>query len=652
MGDRVSNQTLSDLITGRRRVDPWTGAARAALGQGLGMGWGDEAEAQVESLKYGIPYEEALQRIRQEYAQYSKEYPISSTALEFAGGIAPAIGMMFVPGAQGAAATQAQRSTLGALGRLAALGGATGAVSGAGSAEEGQRGSGAVSGATIGTILGVGTPVAMRGTTGAMQWLKSRLPTESVAKQQAEKMLYDAVVNRSKMTPQQMEATLAADRAAGVPSTIANISPATARLTRGVAKTGSEGSDLIENVLSGQKFGGRERVHQQVVKGLNPKDYYDELSSLQADLRTKAAPFYQSAYAAGEVTDPAVLGFLTRPQFKQGLKEAQHLLEAEGRDVDMSRPTVEMLDQVKRGIDTLIERETDAITGKMTNKGRVYTAEKNKFLDALDTAVPDYAKARIIYKGDAELVDAMRKGLNNFGSMDPEQVTKLVTGMSDAEKQAFRTGVARKLYDTIMVPSGDVNVAQRLIGSPEAQLKLQPLFESPAQFNLFKNAMEREAQLFKHSSRILGGSDTAENLAIRESLAGSNNLTDFLDRAIAGGGFKAGLSGLALNAISWGKMTDKTASRLAEMLMAKDPHEVAAVVKFLEQHAASEAPRAVKATAAERGAVMGGATTVWPAPSVEQATPEPTDIEADISAQPTPGIPSIEADIEAAQQPK
>ena len=45
MGDKVSNLTLSDLVLGKRSVDPYLNTARAVLGQGLGMGWGDEAEA-------------------------------------------------------------------------------------------------------------------------------------------------------------------------------------------------------------------------------------------------------------------------------------------------------------------------------------------------------------------------------------------------------------------------------------------------------------------------------------------------------------------------------------------------------------------------------------------------------------------------------
>ena len=49
MGDKVSNLTLSDLVTGRRPVDPYLNTARAVLGQGVGMGWGEEAEAWLRS---------------------------------------------------------------------------------------------------------------------------------------------------------------------------------------------------------------------------------------------------------------------------------------------------------------------------------------------------------------------------------------------------------------------------------------------------------------------------------------------------------------------------------------------------------------------------------------------------------------------------
>jgi hypothetical protein len=396
-----------------------------------------------------------------------------------------------------------------------------------------------------------------------------------------------------------------------------------------------------------QKLGARERAHQQTTKALQPGDYYDDLANLQKEMRTLADPAYLQAYSHGEVTDPKVLKFLQLPQFKQGLAEAEKLLAAEGRELDMSKPTVEVLDQVKRGIDTLIEGQTDSLTGKTTSLGRIYVTKKNEFLKALDKAVPDYEIARGIYAGGAELQDAMRKGINEFGRMDHEQVIKLVSGMGEAEKHAFRTGVARDLYDKIMKPSGNFNAAQRLIGSPEMQAKLQPLFDNPAQFELFKNALEREAQLFNQSNKILGGSPTGKRTQMREMLENDSTVGDAMMGAVTGG-WKASLASSVVGALRKGQMTEKTSAKLADMLMSKDPHEVAAVVKMLDEQAAAAIPKAVKASAAEAGATTGTASAIFPSP--EGKAPE-VNVEADLETEDKTANeiqgPDIDADLEA-----
>lgn len=659
-------------------ADPYVGAARAALGQGLGMGWGDEGEAWLRSKLGGVPYEQALKQIRQEYAQYSKEYPITSTAAEFAGGVAPAVGMMLLPGAQPAGAAQLGTSTMGALAKLAALGGATGAVSGAGSAEEGQRGSGAVSGATIGTILGVGTPVAMRGTTGAARWLRDRLaPTEaSISRRAGEKMTQ--AMRESNLTPQQIEQLAARDRAMGVPSVVANVDNAMADLAEAVAQRTGKGTRRVEKTLTQQKTGARERTYQQVRKGLQPGDYYADEERLVKELRSKAKDIYDDAYAHGDVDDPRIVEVLKNPRFQEFFNKARGIAETEGqaanlRGEDPSRfalpelykptgkftdsgaeileltklPDVRTLDYIKRGIDATIE---SGFKGQGLSKAEASALRdlRREFVNAIDENVPAYKAARQAYAGDLEVIDAMRTGMNDFNKLDHEQVIKLVSGMGDAEKDAFRTGVARHLYSTVMDPSTNFNAANRIINSPETVAKLQPLFDNPSQFRLFQTALERESQLFHQANKILGGSQTAKRGAMRESLEEGPGVGDAISAAVTGGGFGTTLANITLRSLRNKTITPQVADKLSDMLMAKDPHEVAAVVKFLEQHAASEAPRAVRGTAAERGAVMGGATTVWPAPQEEQATPAPTDIEADISAQPAPEIPSIEADIEAA----
>ena len=170
------------------------GGTRAALGQGLGMGWGDEAEAWLRSRLSEQSYEDALKQVRGEYGRFSQQYPFTAGAAEFAGGMIPGAVAMMIPGAQTVGTAQAQRSAMGALAKLGALGATTGAVSGAGYAENPEdRAAGALSGSVLGGVLGAATPPALRGIQGASSWLRSRLfPTEASATKRATQLVAES----------------------------------------------------------------------------------------------------------------------------------------------------------------------------------------------------------------------------------------------------------------------------------------------------------------------------------------------------------------------------------------------------------------------------------------------------------------------------
>jgi len=631
------------------------GGTRAALGQGLGMGWGDEAEAWLRSRLGQENYEDALQRIRGEYGRFSQQYPVTAGVSEFAGGMIPGAAAMMIPGAQTVGTAQMQRSAMGALAKMGALGATTGAVSGAGYADDGDRAAGAIAGSVMGGVLGAATPPALRGIQGAAGWLRSRLfPTEASATKRATQLVAESAA-RTGMTPQQIEAAVARDRAVGVPATVANVAPALERRARGVAKTGGTGSERITEVMGAQKAGSAtlpgapERVMQQVQTALQPGDYFDDLANLRQTMRTKAAPYYDAAYAHGEVADPDVLKFLELPQFQQGVQEAKKLLAAEGRELPMAKvvdpvsgetvdrlaPTVEVLDQVKRGLDALIEKETDTLTGKTSSLGRIYVQKKNEFLDALDQAVPEYAQARAVYRGDAEVMDAMRSGMEKFPRMKHEEVAALVRGFSDAEKEAFKTGVARNLYSVAMEPKTSVDTAGRIIGSREMQDKLRPLFASDAQFDLFKSALVRESQLFKTASRVLGGSDTAENLQmIREiNEEGGGWLMDTLESMATGTGWGRSIANSALRFMNKAQVNDKTAAKMADMLMSSDPADVAAVVRALENFNQRAVPQARRASATEAGTATALPTAIYSPPGEEAAIREAMGEEIKPAAQ-------------------
>lgn len=615
---------------------------RAAVGQGVGMGWGDEAEAWLRSkLPQGRPYQEELARINQEYSDFAKKNRFGSSAAELAGGFVP--GMLIPP------VGVASRAT-GALSRLAAspvtrgavIGAGFGGVAGAGSAQPDKRLEGALEGSASGAVLGAAIPAAIRGGSAAAGWLRERLvPSEGTITSRAAGKINQAL-REGDLTPSAIAEKVAADRASGIPSTLANTDPSLVALAETVAQRSGAGSRRVQERLGGQAAGSRERVYSKVKGALHPEEFHAEEQKLIESLRRQAASLYDDAYKIGSVKDPRILNALEDPQFKKFYDRAREIADREalaaklrGEDprkyqlesiytVDADGvakltdvPDVRTLDYIKRGIDATVERGFKG-EGMSTAEANSLRELRKVFVNAIDeatldptTGVSPYKAARAAYAGDMEVLDALRKGRKEFKKLDHEEVVDMLKTMSSAEKDAFRTGVVRDMYDTIMTPSATVNAAQRVIGSPETNEKLKPLFDTPEHFNLFKTAIERESQLFQQASRILAGSPTERRIQARESFERNPPVGQVVGDAIAGG-FNTSLINLAARSARNATMSDAVADKVSKLLMSSDPHEVAAAVKLLEKYG-SGAERASKALGrAESGLVSGSAVATPP----------------------------------------
>jgi hypothetical protein len=670
---------LNNTARGNRPpVNRKVGDVRALLGQGLGMGWGDEGEAWLRSKLGSGNYEDNLAKIRDEYARYSAENPYAAGSLEFAGGMLPAVGMMLTPGGQPAALAQTGRASAGFLSRLAqspmarsiAAGGTTGAVAGAGTATEGERGSGAGTGALMGTTLGAAIPVGMRTAGSGYNWLKERLmPTPQGIQDRASAKMLEAL-KQAQLTPQQMEAVMKKDASMRVPSTIANVDPAVVDLAEAVAQRVGSGRQVVAKTLNQQKAGIRERTYDQVKKGLKPGEFYADEDRLVKELRDFAGKAYDDAYSVGSVNDPKIMTILEQPEVKSVYDLARqiasgeanlakvrgqdpskfkleplYIADAEGNIKISSIPDVRTLDYMKRAMDAMVKSGFSSTDATVKTQANTLKQMRNELRDRLKTVVPEYETALTKYAGDMEVIDAMRAGMDKFRGMDHEEVAKLVKGMSPSEKEAFRTGVARDIYGQIMGPASVRNSAQNVIGSPEMQQKLMPLFDNPAHFNLFKAALERESQLFNQANSILANSSTARRAQMNKEFEGDNSMGEAIGNAITGG-FWSSLTGLAAKAAKSTTMTQDTADKLAGMLMSNNPAEVAATVKVLEDYAKKAAPREARATKAEIGTTMGTTSAIFPSQAPQQTAP---DLESDIQSSPNQikGAPDIEADIEA-----
>jgi hypothetical protein len=149
------------------------------------------------------------------------------------------------------------------------------------------------------------------------------------------------------------------------------------------------------------------------------------------------------------------------------------------------------------------------------------------------------------------------------------------------------------------------------------QEKLAMLFDNPAEFDLYKAALMRESQLYKESNKILGNSSTARRTELGKSLDEDTGMIESAAKA-ATGNFSGALSGLLMGAIRSGQMSKARAEKMAEMLMAKDPHEVAAAVQMIEDYATKQAPKKFKATLGEAGTVTGTSSAIYPAPAATE----------------------------------
>ena len=144
------------------------------LAQGLSLGFADEIEAFVKSLK-GDDYGQTVQAIRNGIADYREDNATGAFAAEMTGAAIPTLAAIIAAPFTGGSSTAAVAPSLAKLvGQGLKAGATTGGISGVGAAEGGpkERLKGGVVGATVGGLTGGATPVVTKTATGAYQALK------------------------------------------------------------------------------------------------------------------------------------------------------------------------------------------------------------------------------------------------------------------------------------------------------------------------------------------------------------------------------------------------------------------------------------------------------------------------------------------------
>lgn len=292
-------------------------------------------------------------------------------------------------------------------------------------------------------------------------------------------------------------------------------------------ETGLQNATTILQRLKDRAGGLEERVTEQVNQGLKPDDFFEKEQQLLDDLYSNSDPLYKKAYAQFPTIKSKVLNnLLTTPDGKKAVKIALREMRNEGKKIGkqdamnmVTQPSLEFLDKVKQGLDRLITKEEGhGMNYKATSLGKSMRSLRDALRNEMDEATTVkggnslYKAAREQYAGDLEMVDALRAGRDEFSKLQPQQLDKLIRGLSFAERDAFRTGVAQSLFENLQAPTTDVNSARRVIGSTAMQAKLRTLFDNDKQFELFRTALEREAELHELDKKSIRRGEAGQEL--------------------------------------------------------------------------------------------------------------------------------------------
>lgn len=584
----VINKVMTEAYNRKigAKVEPQTDAeigrdviGRVGVGQGLMMGFGDEiaayirstggstigrAKAQAKARETGVPmpsYEQALAEERAGIAAAREQYPKSALAAELTGALVPTVATL------GAAApvTAARTGTLAGnivrgAGYGMGVGAGTGAISGFGTAEggAGNRALGATQGALIGGVTGGVLGAAVPAASGFAQSLFAS-PEKRAARWAS------SLLESENLTPAQVKADYAAAQAAGVkPEILADIYPGSgiARETqRLITYPGADRRTLTKDLYErAREQGPRITTEFEQALGTQQK-IFPEFEALEKARRTNAAPLYAQAYPE-QIRNKALDDLITRAP-DEAFAEARKAARYEGLDfpdlVGTNRQgkravvfdyTVKDIDMLKRGLDDIIERNTDSITGKLNSEARRAVSLKDDILNAVDAQSPSYKMAREAWAGPSSVMSSMKKGQMLFNERS-EITAKEIAKMTDSEKDGFLIGVLdavnQKMANTAQLGSRDV-AAKFLTGNAKDQIKAalratnRTADEAEKLANQLIDNLEREYQM-QMTTRLATPSATSPLAEQQQAFRATTGATTGFLSDLRSGGVSSALAG-------------------------------------------------------------------------------------------------------------
>ena len=585
------------------------GTLRGA-GQGLTFGFGDEIEAGLKT-GFGLlgDYGKTVGDIRQDIDDFRISDPALAYGSEIGGAILPAL---FTGGA-GAVAT-AGRMGAGALAKQGAKTGAKfGGAYGLGTAESDPGasvfemakdraiglGGGALIGGATGGVLNPAIAGATKGIGALNQGMKKIMGGTDPNKNPA--LVKD--VNRS--IAKRLNEESSDDIARVVddttsPTVLADVGENTRFLGYGTQGISNPSRSGVAKSLNERNNEQSTRILDLVKKTTGISDDrlgYEFIDSLDDQVQRLAKPQYDEAY---KVSIPAekfrsLFGSTKVDAIVEASREGLRASRRQGYDVPdltkmfkvgkngtasfdevmMKNLPTSYLHSIKKGLDKLVEKNTDKITNKMNSTGREYQIIKQELNDIIKSNNPAYAKANKEFADVQKLREAFERG-QKYKTTTNRRIKKDLEAMTPSEQEAWKKGMITKLEDV----AESTRESFDFLGQVGSSKKLDDIFDflisDPKQKEAFKNIMGNERKMSDTFKLLRQNSNTGQKSEAIDEFKNMAGLTpgggrDIINRVV----------GKATDKLTGGTQS-KRAELIAERLFSTDKNVQKQVLKQLE----------------------------------------------------------------------
>ena len=267
------------------------------------------------------------------------------------------------------------------------------------------------------------------------------------------------------------------------------------------------------------------------------------------------------------------------------------------------------LANIKEGLDDLIRKQTDAVTGRRSKLGNSYVELRNKLRNELVARTPDletgesvYANALDAWAGPSAVSDAADLGRTVLNrSLSADQLRKELVNMSQSELEAVKIGAFEAIRDKVGTSKSGRTEMMNLVENFVPREKLQVLFGTPDKFDQFYRTMisertMREADALGRGSQSVG----------RAAAAGDINADVVMDVGNMASGGTPEMISRGFRLFNQAQLPEKTRNEFARLLMMRGPQAETDLFKM--EKVARELAKNRARRAASIGGVGGGLT--------------------------------------------